>query len=81
MNGVYQGSYSNNDELFVGDAGSDDFGLDAVEPLFFHPIADWQSYGAMEAYLKFDFEMPQDLFYFCHVSVPMRDATQIIKCC
>lgn len=44
VDGMYQGTYSNNPNLMTNTTieGSDDFGLDAVEPLFFHPIGDWQ---------------------------------------
>lgn len=77
-NGEYQGSYSNNPDLVQGVAGSDDFGLDAVEPLFFHPLGDWEGYGAMETYLKFDQEMAQDFFYFCHIHSGMSGRIKLI---
>lgn len=69
LGGEYQGVYSNIPSLvpLPGNA-SDDFGLDAVEPLFFHPLGDWQGYGSMATYLNFDQEYGQDFFYFCHVS-------------
>ena len=71
MDGIYQGTYSNNPSLTLNNtvAGSEDFGLDAVEPLFFHPIGDWQGYGVFSAYLRFDQSMAQDFFYFCHVRI------------
>jgi len=74
----YQGTYSNNPDLVQGEAGSDDFGLDAVEPLFFHPIADWQEYGPMETYLKFDVDMPMDFFYFCHIHSGMSGRAKLV---
>lgn len=67
MNNVYQGTYSNNADIAPIN-GTEDFGLDVVEPLFFHPLADWQSYGTFVAALNFDIEFDQDIFYFCHVS-------------
>jgi len=68
LGAVYQGSYSNNPDLNVtAVASSEDFGLDAVEPLFFHPIGDWQGYGAFSAHLRFPEMMTHDFFYFCHV--------------
>lgn len=80
MDGVYQGTYSNNPELMLNGtvAGSEDFGLDAVEPLFFHPIGDWQEYGTYTAYLKFDQSMTQDLFYFCHIHSGMSGRIKLV---
>jgi Domain of unknown function (DUF305) len=70
MDGEYQGVYSNNPDLIPIPANaSDDFGLTSVEPLFFHPIGDWQGYGPIAVYLRFDESYDQDIFYFCHVSM------------
>ena len=71
MDGTYTGSYSNNPSLVdIPEPPSDDFGLDAVEPLFFHPIGDWEGYGSFVTALKFDDESyDQDIFYFCHVRI------------
>lgn len=67
MNDEYTGVYSNIDDL-VPVTGSEDFGLDAVEPLFFHPIGDWEGYGPFVTALNFDDEnFDKDIFYFCHV--------------
>jgi hypothetical protein len=69
MDGEYQGVYSNNPDLVsIPVNASDDFGLGVVEPLFSHPIGQWQGYGPMVAYLNFDQNYNQDIFYFCHVS-------------
>jgi Domain of unknown function (DUF305) len=69
MDGEYQGVYSNIPDLVpIPDSPSDDFGLTTVEPLFFHPIGDWEGYGAFTAYLTFDEAFDKDIFYFCHVS-------------
>lgn len=69
MNGEYQGEYSNIPGLVgIPETPSDDFGLSAVEPLFFHPIGDWVGYGPMVTYLNFDQNYNKDIFYFCHVS-------------
>jgi hypothetical protein len=69
MDGEYQGVYSNIPDLVPLPANeSDDFGLGVVEPLFFHPLGDWQGYGPMSVFLNFDEDYDQDFFYFCHVS-------------
>ena len=42
----YKGIYSNNPDVVSVTTGADDFGLDAIEPLFFHPLpgnCDFQS--------------------------------------
>lgn len=71
MNGTYTGSYSNIPSLVsIPEPPSDDFGLDAVEPLFFHPLGDWEGYGPFVTALNFDDEdYDQDIFYFCHVRI------------
>jgi hypothetical protein len=74
--GSYLGNYTNlpsiDEPIAVtrqNDLESDDFGLDHYEPLFFHPLGDWLSYGDFEIVLYFDdTELSQDMFYFCHVS-------------
>jgi len=78
MNGKYEGQYSNTDHL-VPVIGAEDFGLDAVEPLFFHPLADWVSYGAFVTSLTFDDEnFDEDIFYFCHVHSGMTGRIKLI---
>ena len=58
------------DDRFMGEAGTDNFGLDEVEPLFFHPVADWQDYGVFSAKLTWDeASFGADIFYFCHVRI------------
>jgi len=81
MAGDYTGVYSNIPNLVpLPDPPSEDFGLDVVEPLFFHPIGDWQSYGPFVTVLNFDVNYDQDFFYFCHVHsgmsarIKLRDA-------
>ena len=74
--GEYQGTYANVDTEFTSIPAepSEDFGLDAVEPLFFHPLGDWESYGIFTIVLNFnvnDFE--KDIFYFCHVRLMCRN--------
>jgi len=72
MKGEYTGFYSNNPDLVdIPEPPSDDFGLDIVEPLFFHPFGEWQGYGPFVTALKFDVEYDQDFFYFCHVHAGM----------
>ena len=72
IDGEYQGTYSNNPYLSSVTSGEDNFGLDEYEPLFFHPLPDWISYGEFRVFLKLnanvDFTNTQDIFYFCHVS-------------
>ncbi|CAJ1948863.1 unnamed protein product [Cylindrotheca closterium] len=77
-NGEYAGSYSNIPEIKNVTSNDEDFGLDAVEPLFFHPFRDWQSYGAMETYLNYDFPLAQDFFYFCHIHSGMSGRIKLI---
>jgi len=77
--GEYQGEYSNVDVLgLTKTTGKDDFGLDAVEPEFFHPIADWESYGTYKTLLHFDnADFAQDFFYFCHVHSGMSGRVKL----
>ena len=80
MGGVYQGEYSNNAAVApIPDDPSDNFGLDEVEPRFFHPLGDWESYGIMETYLTFDMEFPSDFFYFCHVHSGMSARIKLLN--
>ena len=67
INGTYQGEFSNIESI-APLQGSEDFGLDAVEPFFFYPLGDWEGFGAFETVLNFDVtDFAQDIFYFCHV--------------
>jgi len=78
MNNTYTGTYSNIDNL-VPLTGDEDFGLDVVEPLFFHPLADWESYGSFVTSLNFDDEnFDEDIFYFCHVHAGMSGRIKLI---
>jgi len=74
-NGVYQGTYSNIAGILAVTEGADDFGLDAVEPLFFWPVGDWEEEGGDDGFvtaLKFDVDdYKSDFFYFCHVHAGM----------
>jgi len=77
--GVYQGVYSNNPDLVpIPEEPSDDFGLDAAEPLFFHPIGDWQGYGPFVTSLNFDTVFDEDIFYFCHVHAGMTGRIKLL---
>ena len=68
MNGTYMGNYSNIPDLVpIPDTPSSDFGLEVVEPLFFHPVRHWEGYGPFITALNFDVPYDQDIFYFCHV--------------
>jgi len=76
--GEYVGSYSNIADIKTPTTNDEDFGLDAVEPLFFHPFGDWQSYGVFETYLNYDFDLTQDFFYFCHIHSGMSGRVKLI---
>jgi len=78
QDGKYVGSYSNIAAVKEPTVNDDDFGLDVVEPLFFHPIGDWQSYGDMETYLNYDYPLTQDFFYFCHIHSGMSGRVKLI---
>eukprot|EP00536_Pseudo-nitzschia_multiseries_P013604 jgi/Psemu1/212211/e_gw1.593.29.1 len=75
----YTGVYSNIQHLVpIPEEPSDDFGLDAVEPMFFHPLGDWQDYGPFVTALNFDVEYDRDLFYFCHVHSGMSARIKLL---
>ena len=79
MDGIYQGIYSNNAAVApIPNPPSDNFGLDEVEPRFFHPLGDWESYGKMETYLTFDMHYPSDFFYFCHIHSGMSSRIKLL---
>jgi hypothetical protein len=60
--------YKLNGEFLADAAVPEDFGLDAYEPIFFHPLLDWLGQGTYSIELKFDdATIGQDAFYFCHV--------------
>eukprot|EP00536_Pseudo-nitzschia_multiseries_P015486 jgi/Psemu1/218217/e_gw1.896.19.1 len=81
MNRNYTGEYSNVPSLVpISEGGSDDFGLDAIEPLFFHPLRDWEGYGPFVTSLNFDDEnYDKDIFYFCHVHSGMSARIKLIR--
>jgi hypothetical protein len=66
-NGRYLGVYNNlpgKDRVY-----DEDFGLDAYEPEFIHPVHEW---AARDYTIKLTFDdetYQQDIFYFCHVSL------------
>jgi uncharacterized protein (DUF305 family) len=76
--GEYRGVYSNIESLIPVTTGEDDFGLDNVEPLFFHPLGDWQGYGAFVTALNFDTVFNEDIFYFCHVHAGMTGRIKLL---
>jgi hypothetical protein len=45
------------------------FGLDAIEPLFFHPFGDWESYGTFSVHVTVP-DVPM-FYYFCHIHSKM----------
>lgn len=62
--------YSNPDTFLGSGNGTEDFGLDVYEPLFFRPIPEWTGLGNFSVQVRFDdASYTQDLFYFCHVSI------------
>jgi uncharacterized protein (DUF305 family) len=79
MAGNYAGVYSNNPDLVeIPEEPSDDFGLNEVEPRFFHPLGEWEGYGAFVTYLNFDTTFDEDIFYFCHVHAGMSARIKLL---
>jgi hypothetical protein len=77
--GVYLGTYSNNDYVAPVDA-SENFGLDDYEPDFFLDALTWNS-AEYSVALKFDVsDFDDDIFYFCHVSNKMMVLLVILWC-
>jgi len=77
IDGKYVGIYSNND-IYKEPTGDEDFGLDVIEPMFFHPLLQWLEKKWSVA-VKFDIEdMDQDIFYFCHIHQYMSGRIKII---
>jgi len=77
-NNTYTGVYSNIDNLVTA-KGDVDFGLDAVEPLFFHPQGVWEGYESFVTALNFDDDnFNEDIFYFCHVHSGMTGRIKLI---
>ena len=68
LDGEYLGDYSNNESI-APMVGSDNFGLDDYEPEFFLDFLTWKTAGRYQIALKFNDEITQDFFYFCHVSL------------
>lgn len=77
----YKGIYSNNPDLVSVTTGADDFGLDAIEPLFFHPLPEWIGYGDFSMFLKFDedTDFTKDIFYFCHIHQYMTGRIKLLR--
>lgn len=79
VDGQYQGSYSNIPAVAAITQDEDDFGLDAYEPLFYHPIPDWSS---MEFSIQLNFSdttYTQDIFYFCHIHSLMSGRIKLLS--
>jgi len=76
-NGEYVGgSYDNSVAPVVP---GDDFGLDAYEPEFFLPRADWIEQGTYEVKLTLsDADTIDDVFYFCHIHNEMSGRIKIV---
>jgi len=75
--GNYLGEYSNNADISPV-KGGENFGLDDYEPAFFLPLLDWKAKSFSIA-LKFDVEMNQDIFYFCHIHQYMTGRIKFIN--
>jgi hypothetical protein len=66
--GVSLGTYNNLPERGQMTTGTSNFGLDAYEGLFFHPLRQWAGYGQFSVKLRFtDEDLSGDIFYFCKV--------------
>jgi hypothetical protein len=69
LNGEYLGEFSNIPRIKPPTTGTENFGLDEYEPLFFRPLPEWAGFGEFSIKLRFDdFSYQKDIFYFCHVS-------------
>jgi len=80
LNGTYLGEYSNDSNIAPRTTGANNFGLDDYEPLFFHPLPEWTSYGEFSVTLKFDDEeFGDDIFYFCHIHQFMTGRIKLLK--
>jgi hypothetical protein len=80
LNGTYLGTYSNIEEILPPTTGEENFGLDDYEPLFFHPVDAWASYGEFSVQLRFDNpEFTQDIFYFCHIHELMTGRVKLLQ--
>ncbi|CAB9517399.1 expressed unknown protein [Seminavis robusta] len=80
LNDDYLGNYSNIEEVLPVSTGAEDFGLDAYEPLFFHPMPEWVGYGEFSIQLRFDDESyDKDIFYFCHIHQFMSGRIKLMK--
>jgi len=74
----YVGKYSNNAKYEPETTDEEDFGLDVIEPMFFHPLLQWLEKSWSVA-VKFDIDdMDQDIFYFCHIHQYMSGRIKII---
>ena len=80
LNGEPLGTYSNDANISAVTTGDDNFGLDEYEPRFFHPIAEWVSYGEFSIKLNFNEDYDKDIFYFCHVSCLFAWLWPFISC-
>ncbi|CAB9519555.1 expressed unknown protein [Seminavis robusta] len=68
LNGEYLGEYSNIPAVKPRTTGTENFGLDDYEPLFFRPLPEWAALGEFAIKLRFDdASYGQDIFYFCHI--------------
>jgi len=78
VDGEYVGKYSNNAMYTPVTAGEDDFGLDVIEPQFFHPLPQWLE-KSWSVTVKFDItDVDQDIFYFCHIHQYMSGRIKLI---
>jgi len=77
INGDYEGVYDNavDGTTVIGD---ENFGLDAYEPQFFYPIAQWTE-NDYQVKLKFNIDDgTSDFFYFCHIHQGMTGRVKLL---
>jgi hypothetical protein len=56
-------------DIYLGENGTSNFGLDDYEPKFTRSLVDWTNFGTFSVQLNFDdMTYQNDIFYFCHVS-------------
>lgn len=79
INDKYQGKYSNNALYAIVTADEEDFGLDVIEPLFYHPLLQWHE-NKWSVAVKYDIDdIDQDIFYFCHIHQYMSGRIKLIS--
>ncbi|GKY98005.1 hypothetical protein MPSEU_000758600 [Mayamaea pseudoterrestris] len=79
VDGKYQGTYSNIAGVLDVTQNQDNFGLDAYEPLFYHPVPEWAG-KEFSVQLNFsDTTYTKDIFYFCHIHSHMSGRIKLLS--